>query len=103
VLRCHGKYEEAELMNRRALEGYERVLGKEHPDTLKSVDNLAYFFHGQKRFREATMLYEKACSGFMKVLGPSHPLTTNCAARYSSLRAEMVRDGQNGGFLGYDS
>jgi hypothetical protein len=31
VLRYQGKYEEAEQMNRRALEGYEKALGKEHP------------------------------------------------------------------------
>ena len=30
-----GKYEAAEEMNRRALAGYEKVLGAEHPDTLK--------------------------------------------------------------------
>ncbi|KAK5107705.1 hypothetical protein LTR62_000899 [Meristemomyces frigidus] len=41
VLRRQGKYEAAETMNRRALEGCEKVLGKEHPDTLTSVSDLA--------------------------------------------------------------
>jgi hypothetical protein len=41
MLRYQGKHEEAEAMNRRALDGYEKVLGKEHPDTLTSADNLA--------------------------------------------------------------
>ena len=37
VLSSQGKYEEAERMNRLALEGYEKALGKEHPSTLNSV------------------------------------------------------------------
>jgi hypothetical protein len=41
VFRYQGKYEEAEEMNRRALEGSEKVLGMEHPSTLISVSNLA--------------------------------------------------------------
>ena len=49
VLRSQGKYEAAEEMNRRALEGREKVLGVEHPDTLTSVYNFAYLFHDQQR------------------------------------------------------
>lgn len=40
VLRFQGKYEAAEEMSRRALAGYEKVLGVEHPSTLTSVNNL---------------------------------------------------------------
>jgi len=42
MLQYQGKYEEAEQINRRALEGYEKALGKEHPNTLTSVNNLAF-------------------------------------------------------------
>ena len=41
VLRYQGKSEAAESINQRALEGRGRVLGKEHPDTLTSVGDLA--------------------------------------------------------------
>lgn len=37
VLSRLGKYEEAEAMQRRALEGREKALGAEHPDTLVSI------------------------------------------------------------------
>jgi hypothetical protein len=37
-----GHYEGAKLLYRRALEVRERVFGKEHPDTLISVNNLAF-------------------------------------------------------------
>ncbi|KAF2191901.1 hypothetical protein K469DRAFT_444419, partial [Zopfia rhizophila CBS 207.26] len=36
VLQYQGKYDEAERLNRRALEGYKKELGEQHPDTLRS-------------------------------------------------------------------
>jgi Tetratricopeptide repeat len=42
VLRDQGKYPEAEQMYREVVEVTERVLGKEHPDTLTSMNNLAW-------------------------------------------------------------
>jgi hypothetical protein len=48
VLRRQGKYEAAEKMNRRALEGREKVLGKEHPSTLTSVEGLADLLERKK-------------------------------------------------------
>ncbi len=41
VLSSQGKYKEAEEMHGQALALRERVLGKEHPDTLLSMNNLA--------------------------------------------------------------
>jgi Tetratricopeptide repeat len=43
VLQYQGKYEQAEEMNRRALAGYEKVLGVDHPETLTSVNYLGRF------------------------------------------------------------
>jgi hypothetical protein len=40
-LKSQGKYEEAEAIYRRALEGYKKVLGLEYLDTLTSVSNLS--------------------------------------------------------------
>lgn len=41
VLGDYGKYEATEEANPRALEGSEKVLGKEHPSSLISVECLA--------------------------------------------------------------
>ena len=87
------RYEEAETMNRRALDGRERVLGKEHPYTLMSVDNLAYLLHQQKNHVMAKALYERALAGFEKVLGSNHPDTKGCFDDYSSLLREMEGQG----------
>ena len=52
-LRNQGKHDEAEAMNRRALDGYEKVLGEEHPYTLTSVSNLASVLRDQGKYEEA--------------------------------------------------
>ena len=36
-----GQLKDAEALYRRALEAHERTLGADHPDTLRSVNNLA--------------------------------------------------------------
>jgi len=41
VVWYQGKCSEAEALNRRGLEGREKELGVQHPDTLTSVSNLA--------------------------------------------------------------
>jgi hypothetical protein len=48
VLENQGKYEEAESMHRRALQGSEKVLEAEHPQTLTSMGNLALALNGQR-------------------------------------------------------
>ena len=52
----YGKYERAEELSRQALEGRETVLGKEHPDTLTSVSNLASVLRHQGKYQAAEEL-----------------------------------------------
>jgi len=73
-------------MNRQALEGREKVLGKDHPDTLTSVYRLAYLLHQNASLAAAMPLYELAYSGYVLRLGPSHPTTMQCLDHMSSLR-----------------
>ena len=76
VLQNQGKYEAAEEMNRRALEGYEKVLGVEHPDTLTSVSDLASVFQRQGKYEAAEEMNRRALEGYKKVLGAEHPSTS---------------------------
>jgi tetratricopeptide (TPR) repeat protein len=85
VLQSQGKYEQAEEMNRRALEGYEKALGKEHPDTLTCVYCLAYLLHQRDKYKDALILYQRAYTGYQQTLGPDHPTTKACSKHYVSL------------------
>ncbi|MCP4702881.1 MAG: CHAT domain-containing protein, partial [Gammaproteobacteria bacterium] len=59
----------------RALRVSEQVLGKEHPDTLTSVNNLAGIYRVQGRYGEAEPLYLRALRVSEQVLGKEHPDT----------------------------
>ncbi|CAI6338133.1 unnamed protein product [Periconia digitata] len=85
VLQKQGKYEAAEAMNQRALEGREKALGKEHPSTLTSVYNLTYLLHRWGQYEEAMLLYERASSGYTTTFGQDHPTTQACLAHQLSL------------------
>jgi hypothetical protein len=56
VLQSQGKYDKAESLVRRALEGRKKVLGPKHPDTLVSVSNLVSLLQDQGKYHEAGSL-----------------------------------------------
>jgi tetratricopeptide (TPR) repeat protein len=72
VLRNQGKYNKAEQMNRRILEGRKKALGKEHPDTLISVNNLASVLQDQGKYDDAEAMYRQILEGRKKALGNEH-------------------------------
>jgi hypothetical protein len=51
----------------------ERVLGPEHPNTLRSRDNLALGYSDLGRTAEAVALHEETLAIMERVLGPEHP------------------------------
>ena len=59
----------------RALAIREKVLGPEHPDTAKSLNNLALLLQAQGELAAARPLHERALAIREKVLGPEHPDT----------------------------
>ncbi|KAF2177147.1 hypothetical protein K469DRAFT_604379, partial [Zopfia rhizophila CBS 207.26] len=79
-----GKYEEAEEMSWRALEGYVNALGKEQPYMLTSVYKLAFLFHQQEQFEAASALHERASSKYERGLDLEHPTPIVCSRHYSS-------------------
>ena len=70
-----GDYGPAEPLYRRALEARERVLGPEHPDTLVSVNSLAFLLERTGDYAGAEPLYRRALEARERVLGPEHPDT----------------------------
>ena len=64
------------------------MLGKEHPDTLRSVNNLASLYQDQGGCPEAEALYKRALEASERVLGKEHPNTlqivNNLATLYDS-------------------
>jgi hypothetical protein len=89
VLDGRGKYKEAEAMSWQTLARREKVLGREHLDTLMSVYCLAYLLEGQCHFNETFALYQRACTGYSVVLGEDHPITRACRQHRSGMFASQ--------------
>ncbi|KAG2486242.1 hypothetical protein HYH03_015067 [Edaphochlamys debaryana] len=70
-----GRYEEAELLCRQALELRQRVLGPEHPDTIRAIGISAGCISSRGRYEEAELLCRQALELYQRVLGPEHPDT----------------------------
>jgi tetratricopeptide (TPR) repeat protein len=86
-----GNYDVAEKMYREALEGREKMLGKEHPDTLTSVNNLASVLRDQGEYEEAEVMNRRALEGWEKVLWKEHPDTLRSVYCLASLLHKQKR------------
>ncbi|MCP4350124.1 MAG: tetratricopeptide repeat protein [Desulfobacterales bacterium] len=84
-----GRYEEAMLPAKRALEIHENLLGQEHPDVATSMNNLAVLYNSLSNYAKAESLHKRALETREKVLGPEHPdvalSLNNLAELYRSL------------------
>ena len=70
-----GYYSDAVKYNGRCLEISDRVLGEEHPDTLRSMFNLALTYERLGRSDEALKVHEACLAIRKRVLGEEHPDT----------------------------
>lgn len=57
VLWEQGRYKEAEIAYWQALDGREKVLGLEYPDTLASINNLAIVLREQGKYEKAEAMH----------------------------------------------
>ena len=70
-----GRWSEAYKMRMFHFRKIEKVLGKEHPDTLGSMNNLASVLSSQGKYKEAEEIHGQALALRETVLGKEHPDT----------------------------
>ena len=87
-----GKYDEGTRIAEAALEAQERTLGKEHPATLTSVNNLAALYDTKGETAKAEPLYVRALEARERTLGKEHPGT--CLSAYN-LAVFYKKQGKN--------
>ncbi|KAJ5378060.1 Tetratricopeptide-like helical [Penicillium cataractarum] len=71
-LELDGRYEEAKTLLIENLEVRQRALGPEHPNTLRSLNNLGSVLHYQGKYKEAEAIHRRALEGKEKALGLEH-------------------------------
>jgi tetratricopeptide (TPR) repeat protein len=69
----------------------ETVLGKEHPSTLTSVDNLALALRPQGKYEEAEEMHRQALGLNEPVLGKEHPDTLMSTSNLANVLSDQVR------------
>ena len=70
-----GKHKQALDLAQKVKTNAEQTLGKEHPETLNSVNNLAVLYQAQGRYALAEPLLKRALEARTRVLGKEHPST----------------------------
>jgi tetratricopeptide (TPR) repeat protein len=76
-----GEFEEAEQLQRQALELTENALGPHHPQLGRKLANLAILHINTDDYDQALVLQQRALGIFEQALGPGHPAT-----------GQMIRD-----------
>jgi hypothetical protein len=70
-----GQLQQAEKLEKKVMETRERVLGKEHPDTLTSIVNLAYTYKSRGHSEKAIAMIMDVSALRSRLLGEDHPDT----------------------------
>lgn len=91
VMKDSGKLHEAEELYRTGLEGREKVLGKDHPETLNCMHNLALILEAKRKFNDAEMAFRATLIARERVLGAVHPDTCNTAFCLADLLRKVSR------------
>ena len=94
VYRRHGRYNEALEWYTRALIGYEKVLGADHPGTLTMVNQMASIFENQGQYDIALEWCGRALVGYEKTLGSDHPDTLTMVNQMASIFANQGQYGK---------
>jgi tetratricopeptide (TPR) repeat protein len=69
-----------------------QMLGKEHPETAQSLNNLATLYLELRRYKEAESLYREALSIYRQKLGEEH-LETITTKQNCALLAKLQQQG----------
>jgi tetratricopeptide (TPR) repeat protein len=85
VLEDSEVYKGAEHRLREAIGDYEKVLGREHPDTLTALDNLGMVYKKKKQWKKSEELVLEVLETRKRVQGVDHPGTLNSIANLASI------------------
>jgi eukaryotic-like serine/threonine-protein kinase len=88
-----GHYAEAIKLQRETLDVDTRVLGPEHPQTLRAAENLSFKLGNDNHFADAEKLQQVIAVG-SRVLGPEHSDVLKCM---NGLAGNYQREGRLGG------
>jgi tetratricopeptide (TPR) repeat protein/predicted Ser/Thr protein kinase len=85
------RLEQAQEHHRVALEGFRRVRGPDHADTIASASNMGSILHTRGRLAEAEPYYREAASASERAFGPEHVETLISQTNLAGILSDMGR------------
>ena len=79
------RYEEAELLYKRALTIRIQILGPNHPSVDYCLENLVGPYKTQGKYLEVSLLYQEVIKSYERMLGPDHSSTSIAREKYAHL------------------
>ncbi|KAF2280037.1 uncharacterized protein EI97DRAFT_369427, partial [Westerdykella ornata] len=76
------------------IEACKSKLGVDHPNTLTSINNLAFIFKDQDKMYKAVSLMEDCCKRQTAVLGPQHPHSISSHEALATWQLESIELGR---------
>lgn len=87
-----GRYQSAEVAHRQVLEQRKAMLGKEHPHTLTSMNNVALALSDQGKSVEAEKMHRETLVLREKILGKEHPDTLMSMSDIAQALSDQGKD-----------
>jgi tetratricopeptide (TPR) repeat protein len=84
-----GATDEAHRMYKRAIDGFEKRRGKNHPDTFTAVHKLAELLHKLGLNEDAKIMLSRAVLGREKLFGDDHPDTIASSAAFANVLSHI--------------
>ena len=91
ALELQEKLEESAAIQKECLEGYEKLYGAGHLDSLTSMNNLGHVYYKQGKYPESEEMHRRASEGFEQMLGPDDPRTWSSKNNLASIVAKQGR------------
>ncbi len=89
-----GKYDQAVIVAKKALDVAERSVGPAHLDMAQSLNNLALLYSAQGQYKLAEPLYKRSLEIREKFLGPDHPSVALSLNNVASLYVKQAQYAQ---------
>jgi hypothetical protein len=96
ILIDYENYEDAKERLRESIDGYESVLGKEHPQTLKAMEALASVYHKTKHWKEEEELLLQVIQTKQSIEGSNNGDPLNTMGTMGSLMSAYLDQGESG-------
>ena len=84
LLQEQGYFQEAKTLKNKVLDTRKRILGVEHPDTIRAKVNLAVTYQYLGKYTEAEKLEIQVLDAVNRILGAEHPVTINAMANLAA-------------------